>query len=216
MGRRLATWFCALLFLAGAAVTLYPTAGNLSSALGQRGAILEYIRTVEDMEAEGRQALLRAAAEYNADPTRGTDYARVLAVTGDGQMGYLEIPGIRCLLPIFHGTGEEELARGVGHLEGTSLPVGGPGTHTVLSGHSGLPGAQLLTDLGQLEVGDIFYVHVVGESLAYQVEEILVVTPVQTAALAIRPGEDLCTLVTCTPYGVNTHRLLVQGRRMEG
>ena len=130
-------------------------------------------------------------------------------------MGYVEIPSIDVALPIYHGTDEAVLQVAVGHIEGSSLPVGGPGTHTVLSGHRGLPSATLFTDLDQLDMGDVFLLHVLGETLTYQVDQIRIVEPDDVSLLALEEGEDLCTLVTCTPYGVNSHRLLVRGYRVE-
>ena len=130
-------------------------------------------------------------------------------------MGYIEIPKINCSLPIYHGTNEAILQVAVGHIEGTSLPVGGESTHCVLSGHRGLPSAKLFTNLDQMEVGDIFMLRVLDEVLTYEVDQILIVEPQETGALQIEEGKDYCTLVTCTPYGVNTHRLLVRGHRIE-
>lgn len=137
-----------------------------------------------------------------------------VADKADGIMGYVEIPKIRVNLPIYHGTETDSLERGIGHLLGSSLPVGGESTHTILSGHSGMASQKMFTDLGQLAAGDVFYLHVLNETLAYQVVEINTVLPYDTSLLGIVPGEDLCTLVTCTPYGVNTHRLLVRGSRI--
>ncbi len=146
---------------------------------------------------------------------RDTLYQSLLNLTGDGVMGYLSIPKIDVYLPIYHGTGTEELQKGIGHLYGTSLPVGGEGSHTVLAGHRGLPSAALLTDLDLLEEGDYFYLYILDDILAYQVTSIEVVEPSETDSLATQAGEDLATIVTCTPYGVNTHRLLVHGTRVE-
>lgn len=151
-----------------------------------------------------QEALLSASEEYDS----------MLNLNGDGIMGYIEIPKINVHLPIYHGTGDSSLSKGVGHLLGSSLPVGGESTHSILSGHSGMASQKMFTDLEQLTAGDVFYLHVLDETLAYQVVEINTVLPYDTSLLGIAPGEDLCTLVTCTPYGVNTHRLLVRGSRI--
>ena len=142
------------------------------------------------------------------------DYDNQLNIAGDGIMGYIEIPVISVNLPIYHGTGNESLERGVGHLLGSSLPVGGENSHCILTGHSGMASQKMFTDLEQMKVGDVFYLNTLGETLAYQVDEINTVLPHDTSLLGIEPGKDICTLVTCTPYGVNTHRLLVQGSRI--
>ena len=142
------------------------------------------------------------------------DYDDQLNIAGNGIMGYVEIPKISVNLPIYHGTENDSLERGIGHLLGSSLPVGGGSTHTILSGHSGMASQKMFTDLGQLVIGDVFYLHVLNEALAYQVSEINTVLPHDTSLLGIIPGEDLCTLVTCTPYGINSHRLLVRGSRI--
>lgn len=212
---------CGLLLLA------YPT---LSDRLNQRreNAVLEgYGETIEAMEEDESQEIWRAAAQYNAALLQRKDrffpteeehkaYLQLLDPQGHGVMCQLEIPSIGVSLPVYHGVDEGVLQVAVGHLEGSSLPVGGESTHCVLTGHRGLPSARLLSDLDQLHVGDRFTLHTLGADLCYQVEEVLVVEPGDLDALAIRPGEDLCTLLTCTPYGVNTHRLLVRGRRVNG
>lgn len=151
------------------------------------------------------QAALLAASE---------DYEAQLNPTGDGTMGYVEIPKINVYLPIFHGTSVSTLERGVGHLLGSSLPVGGESTHAILTGHSGMASQKMFTDLAQLEIGDIFYLHILNETLAYQVDDINTVLPYDTTYLQITQGQDYCTLVTCTPVGINTHRLLVRGSRI--
>ena len=155
-------------------------------------------------EAYSQEGLLAASADYDSQ----------LNLAGNGIMGYVEIPKIRVNLPIYHGTENDSLERGIGHLLGSSLPVGGENTHTILSGHSGMASQKMFTDLEQLTQGDVFYLNVLNETLAYQVTEINTVLPYETDLLGIVPGEDLCTLVTCTPYGVNTHRLLVRSSRI--
>lgn len=144
-----------------------------------------------------------------------SNYSNLLSINDDGVMGLVNIPSIHVQLPIYHGTTEQVLEKGIGHLEGTSLPIGGVGTHTVLTGHSGLSNAKLFTDLNQLQEGDYFFLDVWGDTLAYQVDQIRVVLPSDLDLLQITPGKDYCTLLTCTPYGVNTHRLLVRGIRTE-
>lgn len=216
----------ALIFLLGFAVLFYPVFSDLWNQHRQNSLISSYDNTVAALPEETTSELLEQARAYNA----GLDKAFHDAFTGDtlppddvywslldpdgsGIMGYLEIPKISLRLPIYHGTSEASLQRGVGHLAGTSLPVGGEGTHSVLSAHRGLPSALLFTDLDQLQVGDQFYITVVGEKLAYAVDQILVVEPDQVSALTADDSGDYVTLLTCTPYGVNTHRLLVRGSR---
>jgi sortase A len=177
------------------------------------------------MTEDKYETMWKKAEEYNetisseADrftPTEEMDelYNQCLDVDGTGLMGYIEIPSIRVQLPIYHGIENKVLDVAVGHIEGSSLPVGGTGTHCVLSGHRGLPSARLFTDIDQLVVGDTFMLHILGETLTYEVDQILIVEPDQTEALGLDPDEDYCTLVTCTPYGINTHRLLVRGHRI--
>ena len=155
-----------------------------------------------------------ALDEYN-NPITPEDYWDILDVDGNGMMGYISIPRINVTIPVYHGTSEEVLQVAIGHLQNTSLPVGGESTHAVLSGHRGLPSKALFTDLDQVQIGDVFYLTVLNETLYYQVDQILTVLPNETDALAITKGEDHVTLVTCTPYGVNSHRLLVRGTRMD-
>lgn len=218
-----------LLFLAALGLTLYPV---ISSAYIEQHR--SEIRTAYEEQIEqagdGRLDKIREQAMvYNRAIVPGTSaesytqsallaasngYDSLLNPTGDGVMGYVEIPKIGVNLPIYHGTGSDSLERGVGHLLGSSLPVGGESTHTVLTGHSGMASQKLFSDLTQLESGDIFYIHILGEVLAYQVDNISTVLPYDTSLLGIYKGEDYCTLVTCTPYGVNSHRLLVRGTRI--
>ncbi|MCC8045993.1 MAG: class C sortase [Clostridiales bacterium] len=169
---------------------------------------LEVVETEASSESNEETESLSASE-------RDTLYQSLLNLSGDGIMGYLSIPKIDVYLPIYHGTGTEELQKGIGHLYGTSLPAGGEGSHTVLAGHRGLPSAALLTDLDLLEEGDYFYLYILDDILAYQVTGVEVVEPDETDSLATQAGEDLATIVTCTPYGINTHRLLVHGTRVE-
>lgn len=216
-----------LLFLVGFAVLLYPSFSDLWNQRRQESMIGTYVETVAQLTKEDHSALWQAAREYNAglDSTfhdafiegrigQEDPYWSLLDPDGSGVMGYIEIPKISVRLPVYHGTGEDALQRGIGHLAGTSLPVGGAGSHCVLSGHRGLPTALLFTDLDRLVGGDRFYLHVLDETLAYEVDRIAVVEPTEVADLLPEAEADYVTLVTCTPYGVNTHRLLVRGHRV--
>lgn len=202
-----------LLLLAGAAVLAYPAVSNYVNGLYGSYAIQRLREQVAGMES-GELAAQRALAEaYNAGGT-DTAYEDILNF-GGGIMGYLSIPKIGVYLPIYHGTGDQVLAKGVGHLPESAFPIGGAGNHAVLTGHTGLPSAELFTDLTELEAGDVFTVHILEGELTYRVDQILVVLPGETEGLAAVTGEDYCTLVTCTPYGINSHRLLVRGARVE-
>ena len=223
---QLTTILLVLLLLAGLSLLLYPSLSDAWNAMHQTRAIASYAENVSQLDRAAYDELWKAAQDYNAalgaretafalTPEQKADYERLLDVSGTGVMGYLEIPEINCSLPIYHGTEDSVLQIAVGHLEWSSLPVGGEGTHSVLSGHRGLPSAKLFTNLDKLSVGDTFLLRVLDEVLTYEVDQILIVTPEQTDALNIVPWEDLCTLVTCTPYGINTHRLLVRGHRVE-
>ncbi len=202
---------------------LYPTMSNLWNQHKQNRLIDNYTTKVAELQEEEKSEARSAAEAYNNtlaglsdDASLDEDsYNALLNVDGSGIMGYLEVPKIDVRLAIYHGTGEDALENGVGHLEDTSLPVGGSSTHCVLSGHRGLPSAKLFTDLDKLENGDLFYIYILGETLAYEVDQVLVVEPSEVDAVRIAPGEDYVTLLTCTPYGVNSHRLLVRGHRTE-
>jgi sortase A len=224
MKRQIKLVLILLLLLTGIAMLLYPTAAQWWNAQHQSQIIADYTQTVSSLEQDRLDTLWEAAAAYNdTHPVEtlmleeGEDqtYRETLDVTGTGVMGYLTIPKINVNLPIYHGTEESVLQVGIGHLSGTSLPIGGKGTHCVLSGHRGLPSSRLLTDLSQMEIGDIFTLEVLGRTLTYQVVEILTVDPSDTESLYPEPDQDLCTLVTCTPYGINSQRLLVRGSRVE-
>ena len=215
-----------LLLLAGVSLLLYPSLSDYWNSMHQTRAIASYAETVSQLDTAQYDEMWKAAQDYNRSLAQRetafalTDeqkaaYESLLDVSGLGVMGYIEIPGIDCSLPIYHGTEESVLQVAVGHLEWSSLPVGGEGTHCVLSGHRGLPSAKLFTNLDKLAVGDTFLLRVLDEVLTYEVDQILIVEPEQVDALGIVPGEDYCTLVTCTPYGINTHRLLVRGHRVE-
>lgn len=222
--KHISTIIIALIFLAGLGFLLYPTASNLWNRAHQSRAIATYTKQVEKLDDSQNKEMLKAARKYNKSLLKKSDhwklskkdkkkYESLLDVSGTGIMGYIEVPKIDCSLPIYHGTDEGALQIAIGHLEGSSLPVGGKSTHCVLSGHRGLPSARLFTDLDQMEEGDIFVLNVLGRKLAYEVDQIKVVLPDEMSDLEIVQGKDLCTLVTCTPYGINTHRLLVRGHR---
>lgn len=214
-----------LVFAAGVGIMLYPTLSNLWNAKEYKKEISSYSMDVDSADDALIKEATEAAREYNkrlcdgeqsfllSDEERSV-YESLLCMPDTDVMGYIDIPKIDCRLPIYHGTSEEVLVKGIGHVEGSSLPVGGESTHCVLSGHRGLPSAKLFSDLNSLEVGDRFTVSVLGEDLTYEVDEINVVLPSETEKLLIADGEDLCTLVTCTPYGINSHRLLVRGKRI--
>lgn len=214
--------------LAGSGFLLYPTVGDVINTGKNKKEIDAYSAAVEALSEDEKNTILSKAQAYNTAHTANviTDafteegrvdeaYEKLLNVTGDGMMGYLDIPKINVHLAIYHGTGNDVLQDGVGHLEGTSLPIGGTGTHAVLAGHRGLPSARLFTDLDQIETGDIFSLRILDEELTYEVDQIKVVEPYETEDLAIDPQQDYVTLVTCTPYGVNTQRLLIRGYRIE-
>lgn len=215
-----------LVFLTGLGFLLYPTVSDRWNRMHQTRAITAYAEAAASMDDADYEKVMAAARAYNEElAARGGSvtlteeekaaYEAQLNITGQGIMGYIDIPKIDCYLPVYHGTTEGVLQTSVGHLEGSSLPVGGESTHCVLSGHRGLPSARLFTDLDQIITGDMFMVCVLDEVLTYEVDQILVVLPEETEALAIETGKDYCTLVTCTPYGVNSHRLLVRGRRTD-
>lgn len=227
---RVITVILVLVLIAGLGVLVYPFVSNMLHDRKQDEIITEYDEKLADLDQEERDAMLAEVREYNEsllgnvvltdpfDPAamekQNEEYDSILNVDGNGVMAYLEIPRIDLYEAVYHGTSDEVLARGIGHLMNTSLPVGGEGTHAVLSGHTGLPEAELFTNLEQVEEGDIFYIHVLGETLAYEVDQIKVVEPSDTSDLLIEQGKDYVTLVTCTPYGINSHRLLVRGHRV--
>lgn len=215
-----------LILFAGLSLLLYPTVSDYWNSLHQTKAIASYAEDVANLDAEKYDEILSDARRYNEELTarenpfvlteaQQAEYERLLDVSGLGIMGYIEIPSINCTLPIYHGTAESVLQIAVGHLNWTSLPVGGESTHCVLSGHRGLPSATLFTNLDKLDEGDVFLIRVLDEVLTYEVDQIQIVEPQETMSLRVVEGQDYCTLVTCTPYGVNTHRLLVRGHRIE-
>lgn len=215
-----------VLLVVGVGLLLYPTVSDWWNSSRQTQAIVSYTQAVDETSAQRQESMLADARAYNEeladhvfngtlDEQTKARYESLLDVTGTGIMGYVEIPSLSCALPIYHGTDEGVLRVAVGHLEWTSLPVGGPGTHSAISGHRGLPSAKLFTNLDKLVEGDTFELHVLGETLVYEVDQIRIVEPTDITELAAQEGQDLCTLVTCTPYGINTHRLLVRGHRVD-
>lgn len=228
--RHLATIMCAIIFIIGACLLAYPQFSNWWNQQHQSRAIAGYETAVEETDDTEIEAMLAAAEAYNErlleDRTNGdvllgglseseiSEYNNLLDLEGNGVIGYVRIPKIDVELPIYHGTDEATLQVAIGHIEGSSLPVGGTGTHAVISGHRGLPSAKLFTDIDSLGKGDVFMITVLNRKITYQVDQILTVLPDELDALAIDPDEDYCTLVTCTPYGVNSHRLLVRGHRI--
>lgn len=224
MKRKFTTVLLTIVLVVGLCILLYPSASDYYNSFHQSRAIAHYAEEVANIDAETYERLWREATAYNqrlmdrSNPFFLTDeeleeYMGVLNYSGSGVMGYISIPKITCELPIYHTTEESVLQIAIGHLEGSSLPVGGEGTHCVLSGHRGLPSAQLFSHLDRLEVGDTFVMRVLDETLTYEVDQIHTVLPTELQDLAIQEGRDYCTLVTCAPYGINTHRLLVRGHR---
>ncbi len=226
MKKHLSTIILILIFLVGLSLVLYPTVADYWNSLHQSRAIATYAEEVANIDTEKYAAVWQDAIAYNQNlrerdnifllsETQKTQYDALLNIGGNGVMGYIEIPSIGVSLPVYHGTDEAVLQIAIGHLEWTSLPVGGASSHCVVSGHRGLPSAKLFTNLDQLEIGDTFLFRILDETLTYEVDQILIVLPHETDALHIEEGKDLCTLVTCTPYGINSHRMLVRGHRVE-
>ncbi|MDD3615647.1 MAG: class C sortase [Lachnospiraceae bacterium] len=235
MKRKISTFLFGLLFLIGFGILAYPTVADQWNTYRQNQLINNYQAVLSDMKPEDYTKQWELAEQFNStitqnnvyadvfgadsDDMTGTEYWKVLNVAGDGVMGYVSIPKINIQLAIYHGTADDVLQTGVGHLNGTSLPIGGENTHSVLAAHRGLPSARLFTDIDQLEKGDMFYVHVLDQVLAYQVDQILPMVDKDDhatleSALQIEEGQDQVTLFTCTPYGVNSHRLIVRGTRV--
>ena len=215
-----------LIFLLGLSLLIYPTFSDYWNSFHQSRAIATYTEKVAVIDNTEYDRILTEAMEYNQKLPKEKStlllsdeqkvvYERLLNVGGDGVMGYIEIPTIDVHLPIYHGTEDAVLQVAIGHIEGSALPVGGKGTHCVVSGHRGLPSAKLFTDLDKMVVGDNFILRVLDETLTYEVDQILIVLPEEIDALLAEEGKDYCTLVTCTPYGINSHRLLVRGHRTD-
>lgn len=224
-GPSISTIILVVMLFAGMGVLLYPSVSDWWNSMHATKAIASYVTSVEDLSSEEREDAIKAAQAYNTKLSNGVDfeltdeeyaeYEKLLNIDGTGIMGYLQISAIGVNLPIYHSVEESVLQIAVGHIPGTSLPVGGERSHTVLSGHRGLPSAKLFSDLDRIVEGDIFTVNVLDQTITYMVDQIRIVLPEEVDELAIKPGRDYCTLVTCTPYGVNTHRMLVRGKRIE-
>ena len=215
-----------VILFAGISLLLYPTISDYWNSFHQSRAIAGYAQVVTEVDKTDYERMWKEAEKYNQSLPDKSDrwilteeerehYNEILNVGGTGIMGYVEIPGIHIALPVYHGVDEGVLQVAIGHIEGSSLPVGGKGTHCVISGHRGLPSAKLFTDIDELEEGDLFMMRVLDETLTYEVDQVRIVKPSQLQELAIEEDKDFCTLVTCTPYGINSHRLLVRGHRVE-
>ena len=226
MKRHGTTILLIVVFLVGLSLMLYPSFSDWWNSMHQSRAVARYVDQVADIDEDKYAEIWDAAHAYNGallyrenrfalTPEQVDQSEQLLDVGGPGVMGYVEIPEIAVTLPVYHGTDDAVLQVAVGHLEWTSLPVGGEGTHSVVSGHRGLPSAKLFTDLDKLMVGDLFMFRILDEVITYEVDQILIVEPHEIQNLQIMSGKDLCTLVTCTPYGINAHRLLVRGHRVE-
>lgn len=218
--------FVAIILISGISMLIYPTIGDYWNSFRSSKAISGYAESVSSMTKDRYEKMLQDAKDYNRMLLESENeytlseeqkllYEQTLDVSGTGIMGYVEIPSIDCSLPIYHGTEESVLQIAIGHLEWTSLPVGGEGSHSVISGHRGLKRAKLFTEIDRLTEGDLFMIRVLDEVLTYEVDQISIVLPNQTEELEKVEGKDYCTLMTCTPYGINTHRLLVRGHRIE-
>ncbi len=215
-----------VIMIVGLSLLLYPTISDYVNSLHQSRAVAEYAEAVANLDVEAYDKMLSEAQEYNRKLSKITnryaelsknsaEYNSILNLNSNGMMGYIEIPSISCSLPIYHSVNDSVLQVAVGHIEWSSLPVGGESTHCVLSGHRGLPSAKLFSNLDKLAEGDIFMLRILDEIYTYEVDKISIVKPEETDELVIYEGKDLCTLVTCTPYGVNTHRILVRGKRID-
>lgn len=224
-GPSISTIVLVIILLAGVGILLYPSVSDWWNSMHATRAIAGYVTAVEDMSGQEKEAMLEAAKAYNERLANGVnfklteeeyaEYESLLNIGGTGIMGYVQISAIGVNLPIYHSVDESVLQIAVGHIPGSSLPVGGERTHAILSGHRGLPSAKLFSDLDQMVEGDTFTVNIMDQTATYMVDQIRIVLPEETDELAIRDGKDYCTLVTCTPYGINTHRMLVRGRRID-
>lgn len=224
--KNLSSIILVLIFVIGLSLLLYPSFSDYWNSFHQSRAIASYAEAVTTIDDTDYEKMWAEAQDYNAalaqkqnrwvlSDEECEEYEQILNIGGTGIIGYIEIPSIKVSLPIYHGVDEAVLQIAVGHIEGSSLPVGGESTHCVLSGHRGLPSAKLFTNLDEMEEGDLFMIRVLDETLTYEVDQIRIVEPEDLSALEIEEGKDLCTLVTCTPYGINSHRLLVRGHRVE-
>ena len=226
MKKHLSTILLFLVFFIGLSLLLYPTFADWWNSMHQSRAVASYVEQVANMDDDRYEEIWNAAWEYNRSllyrpnefllsQEQQATYLSLLDIGDNGIMGYIEIPKLDVTMPVYHGTSEAVLQVAIGHLEWTSLPVGGESSHCVVSGHRGLPSARLFTDLDKMEIGDTVLLRILDEVLTYEIDQIRIVLPEETDDLLIVPGEDLCTLVTCTPYGINTHRMLVRGHRIE-
>lgn len=226
MKKNLSTMILVVIFIIGLSLLLYPSFSDYWNSFHQSRAIASYAETVTTIDDKDYEKMWAEAHAYNADLVQKQnrwilsdeeykEYEQILNIGGIGIIGYIEIPSIKVSLPIYHGVDEAVLQIAVGHIEGSSLPVGGESTHCVLSGHRGLPSAKLFTNLDEMAEGDLFMIRVLDETLTYEADQIRIVEPEDLSELEIEEGKDLCTLVTCTPYGINSHRLLVRGHRVE-
>ena len=223
MKKHMSTIILVLVFIIGLSLLLYPTVSDYWNSFHATQAVVNYSSEVADIPDEDYQKIIEEVKDYNTRASgprvlsekEKQEYMSLLNIDGSGMMGYIEIPVIHIQLPIYHSVDESVLQIGAGHVEGSSLPIGGEGTHTVLSGHRGVPSARLFTALDKLTEGDTFRLLILDDVLTYEVDQIRIVLPNETKDLRIVPGMDYCTLVTCTPYGVNTHRLLVRGHRVK-
>ena len=224
--KHISTIVLCITFITGLSLLLYPTVSDYWNSQHQTQAVVDYTERIEKMDDSEKLYEVDRAKGYNLSlidngrrfsPSKEEDllYRGILSTDDNGMMGYITIPELRLKLAIYHGVDESVLQVGIGHIEGSSLPVGGSSTHCVISGHRGLPSAKLFTDIDKLVIGDVFMLHVYDEVLTYEVDQILIVEPEDYSALTIEEDKDYCTLVTCTPYGINTHRLLVRGHRIE-
>lgn len=213
------------MLIVGLSLLLYPSFSNYWNSFRQSYAVANYVEQVTQLDNQEYEKIWKKAVEYNENLRNSTnryilteeikkEYESNLNISGNGIMGYINIPSIKVNLPIYHGVDDSVLQIAIGHLEWSSLPTGGRGTHCVVSGHRGLPSARLFTDLDQLKVGDTFIMNILDQVLTYEVDQVLIVEPHEVNSLKIEEDMDLCTLVTCTPYGVNSHRLLVRGHRI--
>ena len=226
MRKHVSTVIFSIIFIAGLSLLLYPSVSDCINSIHQSKAITEYAEQVSVLSEEECRQSMEEAVDYNrslaakGNPWSMSDeekkkYEHALNVSDNGVMSYVEIPKIHCYLPIYHGTDEGTLQTSIGHIPGTSLPIGGVPSHCVLSGHRGLPSAKLFSELDKLIIGDQFFIRTLNEEITYEVDQILIVLPEEVDSVKIEQGRDYCTLVTCTPYGVNSHRLLVRGARVE-
>lgn len=226
MKKHISTILLVLIFLSGFLIVIYPTLCDYLNTRKQKKDIYDYNKKVDELDEEEIEEIFNRAKNYNEelfkagksafyDPEIISGYDEILDITGTGIMGYMTIPKINIELPIYHGTSESVLQVALGHLQGTSLPIGGLSTHSVISGHRGLPTANLFTHIDRLEKNDVFTITILNRVFTYEVDDISIVTPSEVGNLQIEEGRDYCTLLTCTPYGINSHRLLVRGKRVD-